>query len=1542
METVVSQCPAYGQGIQTRGSRPIPRQSNTKKVLTLQPGHRLALTLEVLEKEPTVAGGPSVNASVQLVTKRGEKITIRIRYESVLGGLSFSPASLRFEASFPGRVQNRVVAARSTFEQPLQLSAVRSTDSRIIPELLTKTLKPLARTEVVRVYYDPAKASGRFFAWQFVGMATLKHASVCIAWFRFNRQGWACQSTARAVACSSFDEALLADGADGALRRSHLLGALVRRDSVLTLSAKDWQIQFENEEDFRSGLEALEAAARRGRALSRTAALPETLAVLLVWKSSATFSTAHNYAKACLNNGAPWRLRAGATAPVVTVPNVTVPTVTAPAMAPLLQKGFALVQGFGKVFVAVEGNVLVFCQEKWRAKLADFGNAQVYMTLPALTLNYRSPEVILGKRPGPPSDMWSLGVLLYEMMWLLGGNDVLRQLLQPDFALRPTARDLMPAEMSEPDANAAVELGWKQPRGSVALCVCLRFAAKALPILIARKSLSLVPADTVCKGKLWQWDLDRQDEAQHQMRTDATWSSALAADCEGGRAFHLGPEAEGQIWHVEPYGEASIGPVIFEPFQHAQFRTTLYVRNNLTTLHPVELNGHGGSSRLVFPEGVLEFNLTISDFAEEEDGSGAVEDSEKGSHGSMLFKRSKPWWRQRRLAVTRSIVATNDCELPVEVAQIDIGGIPGCSAFGFEVQDCQLPITVAPRESVAFMVSFTPEVVASRWVQPKQQKTLKIMRRAWVSHELVSEVASILLENVLMYDVEWHRPKASPLDDFRALSLGEADVNFEVWQGGKAEELQRWVRSDSAEVVGSHSMLAYDGIHTLKHTIDRFPEAEFYQYLQTPQMSWVFASDAFQQGESFADPGNLCRDQRWNCTDFVWQPPHCREEVRCVGQVLHDYPHYSQGVMEQQIANNGLPLSTVYLTPLSKQVAVWNAFASKRNILFQHHFPSEGVDGVPSSAFVPIQFSPKRYGCNSTESSSPDGGFSCHLEAKRLLIVASPAFVTEGDAAYFAERFRLDKESYDRLFDLWRQHDGDAYQAACRWLQETGSSKWGGWIRFSKQVDFIREFPPMSGCFPTFYLFFLAAVTVAFTEKYLLKSLKACKRWCTRPPAQNPNWEPTDLSDIQRRMNDRASYTTPDFTSKLVASRSASFVEVKMALLKGSMGFMSFFRDEEDFCEDSGRAMIPPQASSCFRQYFHSSLQVLIYIVTSGLANIAVSALTFALATGMVGALLAEVRATKENNKQVDPLLQVEDWYTNWLSDMQTVTVLIDDFKFLPTFFITYMIGQDVTRWLEWLRTMFRVQGRLHDVGLVVATSYRKVNDPQIGKQQRQMLFKWYRYLNAIHYLGYFKLAPSIGASGDEVLQDLRTAGLLKEAECQQLQFAGTKLRDTLVSWLGTLWHDELERGWVQSSDSDVFMRKICELRGILAQLSDMQDLRISQMVRVMMVVVTNILLGLALIGYPTKMYEDTTECIQFWPLIACYLYFICYRGMLHVMFLLDKGPFYAKGDCVNIDALLISTERYMFHIFRTSFKSSQQKNTKYPLPDRPQEPAAV
>ena len=210
--------------------------------------------------------------------------------------------------------------------------------------------------------------------------------------------------------------------------------------------------------------------------------------------------------------------------------------------------------------------------------------------------------------------------------------------------------------------------------------------------------------------------------------------------------------------------------------------------------------------------------------------------------------------------------------------------------------------------------------------RPKQQETLKVMKRDWVSHQLVSEVAAILLEDVLMYDIERHEPDTGPLDDIRALSLDEADVNFEVWQGGKEKEIEMWVENGHATIAGGHSMLAEDGIYTLRHTIERFPEAEFYQYLQSPQLQWVFSSSYFRKGEAEADTSShLCASSAWNCTDFIWKPPLCRNgTMRCLGQVLHDYPHYSQGVIEQQIANNGLPLSTVYLTRLSKQIAIWN------------------------------------------------------------------------------------------------------------------------------------------------------------------------------------------------------------------------------------------------------------------------------------------------------------------------------------------------------------------------------------------------------------------------------------------------------------------------------------------------------------------------------------------------------------------------------------------------------------------------------------------
>ena len=42
-----------------------------------------------------------------------------------------------------------------------------------------------------------------------------------------------------------------------------------------------------------------------------------------------------------------------------------------------------------------------------------------------------------------------------------------------------------------------------------------------------------------------------------------------------------------------------------------------------------------------------------------------------------------------------------------------------------------------------------------------------------------------------------------------------------------------------------------------------------------------------------------------------------------------------------------------------------------------------------------------------------------------------------------------------------------------------------------------------------------------------------------------------------------------------------------------------------------------------------------------------------------------------------------------------------------------------------------------------------------------------------------------------------------------------------LVSWLGALWHEDLATDSVQAGDTEIFMLKVCDLRGILASLAD-------------------------------------------------------------------------------------------------------------------------
>ncbi|CAK9100086.1 unnamed protein product [Durusdinium trenchii] len=683
---------------------------------------------------------------------------------------------------------------------------------------------------------------------------------------------------------------------------------------------------------------------------------------------------------------------------------------------------------------------------------------------------------------------------------------------------------------------------------------------------------------------------------------------------------------------------------------------------------------------------------------------------------------------------------------------------------------------------------------------PRQGKTLRLLKRSWMTHQLVTEVAAILLEEALNYDVELVEASTAPIEDLQRVAAGEYDANFELWPQGKSREIHRYVDLGAAHMAGGHEVFAHSGIFTMKYTVEKWPQAAFYQHLRTPT---DFYGPSSLMGEALADPKDLCPTAEWNCSNFTWTPPACRSgTAACSGQVLHGPVSYTQGQIEQQIANNDLGLQVVYLTPQSLATHVWNAYAERRDLLFQADQPSEGFFGLSDEHFVPVAFPPEGSGCNKSENAYPTGGLSCELGATALLKVVSPSLWESPDARRFATVFSLTRDTRRRREEGLMSAEGALRVGTSRVEEEKG-----------------------------------------YTMGQLDRRLAASRA--------------ASLGTTETSVSRCGEMRIVDLTSKLVGCSKQEYVAVKWALLKGKMNFMSFFRAEEDFCTPLGQALAPPDASSALRQFYHSKMEVLVYMFTSGFAKTLISAWTYTCVAGAVGAFLAEVRTFAAKNSRVDPWVQAQAPYLDFLSSplmltapgMETVSTIVQGIDFLPVFLITYMIGH------------------ARDLVLIVNSSYRRVNDPRCGHEQRKAMFRWYRYFNAIHYLAYLNLVPSIGSSAETALQDLQTVGLLTHTEAERLRYSSAKVRDTLTSWLGRLWHEELEAH---------------AARGRYALQSSTADRS-----------------------------HDDADHHETWPL---------HFGQTH-WFTLDKGPFYAKGECVNVDALLISTERFAYHVFRNSFE---------------------
>jgi len=834
-----------------------------------------------------------------------------------------------------------------------------------------------------------------------------------------------------------------------------------------------------------------------------------------------------------------------------------------------------------------------------------------------------------------------------------------------------------------------------------------------------------------------------------------------------------------------------------------------------------------------------------------------------------------------------------------------------------------------------------------------QGVSLKLERREWLSHRLVTAVARILLEEELRFNVtvEDASDNQTPVDDYEALAHGDFDANFELWPMGKDEQYDKWVKDEpgeglSAVNAGTHSVPQRSGLYIPRYLADRHPEMKFYSHLKdiSELSDYRFLKE---QGSPYGDTADVCGNssEAWKgCRNFTWYPDYCAQEG-CKAQLLKDVTGHDQGVLEQQIWNNRLSISVVYLGFEGKDEVVWNAYAEGKPFLFYHYEPSSGILGLSMDHFSKVAFPPAAGPQCGHNEGRPNGTLRCELRHRSLQRIVSPKLAAARDALRFAEVFDLKNADYANLFATYSVIDTStpdaAEEAACRWLRDVGPDRWKAWVHYTMYVPFE---PSNSECWHQVYyqlVFFLALIAVytflpnlfrckfhhSVADEYFdrirmtRKSLRALvmKKRSFQTAGGNDHLSmPGDteqrnpLEEIAADMHERSS-SVVSLTTRFLAWLKSPVVQVKVALHSGKMTFMGYRRDIETFSQhDPCSEGYLVDAPSTFRIEINSKRNLVPYLLSSSINKSLLASAALSVLAGMFGTLLHLYRQNLQINAEVDP-----DLLTWFEGSSVALTETISDFKFLPVFLIGLFVSRETSRWLQWIDAVFMVQAGIHNVCLAVAGAFQCAHDkPEIRKQKVAIQYKFYRYLNALHYLVYFGLDPRVGTDPATVCRELQTVGLLDEEERATLAKSHPKMRDTMIAWLTVLWHQQVQMGVASSDLNTVVMETLMKLRGAAATPLCIDDVRPPTVIKVMLRVVTGVLIFLVLLGYPLNTHVNRT-CLQWWAMLQTYLFTVCYVGMLFVMSSLAHNPLHPHADCINIDVLLCDTEMMTFHALR-------------------------
>ncbi|CAO2830845.1 unnamed protein product [Amaranthus hypochondriacus] len=140
---------------------------------------------------------------------------------------------------------------------------------------------------------------------------------------------------------------------------------------------------------------------------------------------------------------------------------------------------------------------------------------------------------------------------------------------------------------------------------------------------------------------------------------------------------------------LHPHGTASLGPILFHPSNRCEWKSSAFIRSNLSGIELLSLRGFGGSFSLVILEGSvpmqrLNFNMNLPFPL----NTSYIED--------LSFWCRKP--------LLKKLVAVNTGDFHLKIERIDISGRE-CRSDGFVVHNCR-GFSLEPGESMELELSY--------------------------------------------------------------------------------------------------------------------------------------------------------------------------------------------------------------------------------------------------------------------------------------------------------------------------------------------------------------------------------------------------------------------------------------------------------------------------------------------------------------------------------------------------------------------------------------------------------------------------------------------------------------------------------------------------------------------------------------------------------------------------------------------------------------------------------------------------------------------